>query len=119
MSFFVELKCLQVWGNFPLISTPIQKFPLNFHVDSRSTYNPNFCVDSLHQQPQSPGIPHRIREILPAGDSCKHVKTNLALPACPRERDKEFEVRMVAEIMMQGGKLRERTEEVGKSHSQV
>ena len=67
MSFFGEIKCLQVWGNFPLISTPIWKFPLNFRVDSRFTYNPNFHVDSLHQQPKSLGIPCRIREILPAG----------------------------------------------------
>ena len=36
-------------------------------MDSRFTYNPNFHVDSLHQQPQSPGIPHGISEILPAG----------------------------------------------------
>ena len=53
MSFFGELKCLQVRGNFPLNSTPVLKFSLNFHVDSRFTYNPNFSVDSLHQQPQS------------------------------------------------------------------
>ena len=26
-------------------------------------------MDSLHQQPQSPGIPNGIREILPAGQS--------------------------------------------------
>ena len=36
-------------------------------MDSRFTYNPNFRVDSLPQQPKSPGIPHGIREILPAG----------------------------------------------------
>ena len=60
MSFFGELKCLQIWGNFPLISTPIWKFPLNFHMDARFTYNPNFHVDSLHQQPKSLGIPRRI-----------------------------------------------------------
>ena len=36
-------------------------------MDSRFTYNPNFCLDSLPQQPQSLGIPHGIREILPAG----------------------------------------------------
>ena len=35
-------------------------------MDSLFTYNPNFPVDSLHQQPQSPRIPHEIREILPA-----------------------------------------------------
>ena len=67
MSFFSEIKCLQVWRNFPPNSTPIWKFPLNFRVDSRFTYNPNFHVDSLHQQPKSLGIPCRIREILPAG----------------------------------------------------
>ena len=67
MPFIGELKCLQVWRNFPLISSPIQKFSLNFHGDSRFTYNPNIHVDSLHQQPQSLGIPHGIREILPAG----------------------------------------------------
>ena len=67
MSFFGELKCLQVWGNFPLILTPIWKFSLNFHVDSCFTYNPNFHVDSLHQQSQSPGNPLGIREILPSG----------------------------------------------------
>ena len=55
MSFFGQLKCLQVWWNFPLISTPIKKFPLNFR------------VDSLHQQPPSPGIPRRIHDILPIG----------------------------------------------------
>ena len=36
-------------------------------MDSRFTYNPNFHVDSLHQQPKSLGIPCRIHEILPAG----------------------------------------------------
>ena len=46
------------------------KISLNFHVDSRFTYNPNFWVDSLSQQPQSLGIPHGIREILPAGIEC-------------------------------------------------
>ena len=35
MSFFGELKCVQVWGNFPLVSTSIKKIPLNFHMDSR------------------------------------------------------------------------------------
>ena len=44
------------------------------------------------------------------------MNTNLAILACPQERDKEFEVRMVTEIV---GKMRKRTEEVGKSHSQV
>ena len=46
MSIFGELKCSQVWGNLPLISTR---------------------MDSLHQQPASPGIPRRIHLILPAG----------------------------------------------------
>ena len=40
MSFFGELKCVQVWGNFPLVSTSIKKIPLNFHLDSRFTYYP-------------------------------------------------------------------------------
>ena len=35
-------------------------------MDSRFTSNPNFPVDSLHQQPQSLGIPHIICGILPA-----------------------------------------------------
>ena len=52
--------------------------PLNFHGDSRFTYNPNFYVDSLHQQPQSPGIPHGICEILPAG-TLQHILINLAV----------------------------------------
>ena len=42
------------------------KFPLNFRVDSRFTYNPNFR-GFLHHQPPSPGIPRKIRENLPAG----------------------------------------------------
>ena len=67
MSFLGELKCLQVRGNFPLIQTLIWKFPLDFRVDSRFTYNPNIRVDSLHQQPPSPGIPCRILEISLAG----------------------------------------------------
>ena len=67
MSFFGELKYLQVWGNFSLILIMILNVPLNFRVDSCFTYNPNFRMDSLHQQPQSPGIPCRIPEILPAG----------------------------------------------------
>ena len=67
MPFFGELKYLQVWGNFPLILTPILKLPLNFRVDSCFTYNPNFRVDSLHHQPQSPGIPRKIPEILLVG----------------------------------------------------
>ena len=46
---------------------PDLKSSLNFHMNSRFTDNPNFRLDSLHQQPQSPGIPHKIREILPAG----------------------------------------------------
>ena len=40
------------------------------------------------------------------------MKTNLAILACPQEREKEFEVRMVTEIVMQGGKMIEMTEEV-------
>ena len=48
---------------------PIWKFSLNIRVDSRFTHNPNFHVDSLHQQPPSPRIPHRICEILPAGNA--------------------------------------------------
>ena len=47
MSLFGEINCLQVWGNFPPISTMIKKLSLNFHLDYRFTYNPNFCVDSL------------------------------------------------------------------------
>ena len=74
MSLFGEFKCLQVWGNFPLISTAILKFPLNFHVDSRFTYNPNFRVDSLPQQLKSLGIPHGIRKILPAGSNGGNTK---------------------------------------------
>ena len=67
MSFFGELKFLQVWRNFPLISTPIWKFPLNFHVDSRFTCNPNFHMDSFHKQKQSPGIPHGSARFCPLG----------------------------------------------------
>ena len=65
MSCFGESKCLQVWGNFSFISTVIKKFPLNFRVDSCFTYNRNYRVDSLHQQPPSLGIPLRICKILP------------------------------------------------------
>ena len=56
-------------GKLPSHFNPDLKNSLNFHVDSRFTYNPNLHVDSLHQQPQSPEIPYGIREILPAG-SC-------------------------------------------------
>ena len=73
MTFFGELKCLKVWGNFLLTSTPIRKFPLNFCVDSHFTWNPNFRVDSLHHQPPSLGILRRIREILPVGNHWKNL----------------------------------------------
>ena len=69
MSFFGELKCLQVWGNFPLILSPIYKLPLNFHMDSRFTYKPIFRVDSLLQQSQSPGFPMESTRFCPLGYS--------------------------------------------------
>ena len=37
---------LKVRGDFPLISIRIWKTPLNFYINSRFTYNPNFHVDS-------------------------------------------------------------------------
>ena len=58
------------------------KIPLNIRMDSRFTYSPNFCVDSLHQQPHSPGSPRRIRVILPAGLYLDLHLTQLLVSLC-------------------------------------
>ena len=62
-SFVIEFKMFTVLGILPFHFNLDLKNPLNFPVDSHFTYNPSFCVGSLHQ-PQ--GIPRRIRVILPA-----------------------------------------------------
>mgnify|MGYP001793070419 CR=1 FL=1 len=68
MSFFSELKCLQVWGNFPLILTPIWKLPwISARILVSLTTQISTWIPSTNNQ-NLQGIPRRICEPLPAGN---------------------------------------------------
>ena len=45
---------------------------MNFHEDFPCTYNSNFHVDSLHQQPKSPGIPPQHLQYFARWDDNSH-----------------------------------------------
>ena len=57
-------------GKLPSHFNPDLKIPPIFCLGFRFTYNPNVCVDSLHQQPQSPGIPPEFARFCPQGTGC-------------------------------------------------
>ena len=68
MSLFGELKCLQVWGNFPLILNAISKFSPEFSmwIFVSLTTQISAWIPSLNEH-KPWRFPRGIHEILPAG----------------------------------------------------